>query len=609
MYILPDNKDIYLPYRNGMFTKLDKNGKMLLKNFLKSLNKMFESTRDRGSCLGSVLKLLSKINLNAYNSKIIIFQSTLPTAGLYNLENRTQKIKHQNSEKKDTEKEKEQEKKNEPEQEQEPEKGKKSSRRKSKVNTEKEIVGSTLEMQLLTPNAHNGEFYSTVSKILASSGHTFFLFLFGKEYLDIATLSQLAINSNGEIFYYPRIDFQKRPDISKTFSSNLKKIVTQWYSNNITTRTRVSHNIMIKNTYGYHGIKSTLASKKIPTMTSYNSIMFGISVRPTNNIPNNAAIQLVIIYSLQSGEERLRIITRQFKTSNDFGLLFRSINLDLLYHFYLQVGLRSFNVYSSKKIVSTLINNCKQLIKNSIQGKKYDNNLRYPPMKNSNRLKDGNVEVKGQERKSEIEERVGLIKKLPDSLKLVAFYTCSLVKSSMFGKPTFMNINDRSFLLGHFFKNNLIETKSYICPLFYSLPIDLQNYHNSQPIRIPLTKKSLKIDGLFLMTNSQEILFLIGNKINSKIINYLFDLGSIENIEPNLLTLLKLKNKYNKYVWNFIQQIQHLYFRKIPIHFIKFGLQRKIENEYINWFVEDQTPSSPSYQDFISTLEITLNDF
>ncbi|KAJ6252265.1 sec24-related protein [Anaeramoeba flamelloides] len=577
MYILPDTKDIYLPYKKGMFAKLDKNGKKRVETFLKGLNKMFQNTNDQESCLGSALKVLLALDLSVYNSKIMIFQNTLPRVGLYHLENRVSKIYRQNSQ----------------------EVGE-SGTKKSKINITKKIFGTTYECQLLLPALHNGKFYSTIGKTLANGGHAVFLFLFGKEYLDISTLSRLSLNTNGEIFYYPRIDLQKRPDLFKTFSSNLKKIFTQWYVNNVTARTRVSNDIFVKSSYGYND-RSIITLTSIPSMASYNSLCFDLSMRAINNIQNRVYIQFIVLYDLQNKQKRLRIITREFKTSDDYEVLFKSINLDLLYHFYIKIGITNFNAYSSKKIVSTLIYKCKKLIKIYLHNKNNKYNLINSPINDFNRLNVGNKE------KQERDER--FLANLPNNLKLIAFYTCSLVKSNMFRYSTSIDLEHRSFLLRHFATSNMIETKSYICPLFYSIPSSLHNYQNSHPTRIPLTKKSLKTDGLFLITNSTELILLIGANIDSKIVNYLFDLDSIGNTNSEDLMLLKLNNNYNKYVWNFIHQIQLIYFRKMPIHLIKFGIQKNFEKKYNTWFVEDQTLSFSSYQDFISTLEHTLKKF
>lgn len=109
-----------------------------------------------------------------------------------------------------------------------------------KQRDDPKIYNTSKESQALHPST---DFYKITSVEHSRSQIGIDLFLFGGQYLDVATLGCLSKHSGGSIYYYPNFTAQRREDVIK-FKTELVELLTRPLGLEAVLRVRASKGII-----------------------------------------------------------------------------------------------------------------------------------------------------------------------------------------------------------------------------------------------------------------------------------------------------------------------------------------------------------------------------
>lgn len=102
------------------------------------------------------------------------------------------------------------------------------------------------------------------------------------------------------------------------------------------------------------------------------------------------------------------------------------------------------------------------------------------------------------------------------------------------------------------------------------------------------------------LENGYKLWVLIGDMTPSEILFNLFKVGELGQINPFISNIPLLDNDTSRKFDKIIQEIGFSRNRNMNIQVIRFGIDTILEAEIIqSIFIEDSTPSGPSYADFL----------
>ena len=327
-------------------------------------------------------------------------------------------------------------------------------------------------------------------------------------YTNIRTLNQLIINSNGNLFFYRNFSSELH---YKNIFNQIHKTLQNQVIFECGLKLRFSHNISIKE----YVTPVLLYNKDIiffPNLDQEQSISFILEMNYNKEeekiedyIINDeyTYIQASFFYKRGDGKKIIRIFNLSFPVTNNPKDIYDSINTEFLGSLYAQKII--MNVNRNKNLIDTLKNTEKELF---LMYKYYFNNL--------NMIK----------------------KELSEEMKIYTLYILGLFKNCLFNKNDRGINNDddlTNFYCSKIQKFKIDEILCFIYPRIYPLN-DILNQENTDsfPSMINNNKESLLNNGnIFLIDNGFYLLLYITNNIDKKIVNDLFEVNDINQIDLN----------------------------------------------------------------------------
>eukprot|EP01022_Parablepharisma_sp_SALTPOND_P013711 TRINITY_DN1841_c0_g1_i2.p1 TRINITY_DN1841_c0_g1~~TRINITY_DN1841_c0_g1_i2.p1 ORF type:complete len:659 (+),score=31.50 TRINITY_DN1841_c0_g1_i2:2092-4068(+) len=192
----------------------------------------------------------------------------------------------------------------------------------TKNRSKPELWNSEKETVLLKPDEAN-QYYSTLSQTCIECGIGVDLFACGTD-MDLATLSQVATSTGGEVYYYPGF-------FSVTYGEKLYfdlfRNLTRTTVYDVSLKARCSLGLSISKYLGSFGEKAAY-SIQLPVFNSDKTLSFCMKYNGKLKADSPAFIQFAILYTTASGQRRIRVFNYTLVVTDKLGTASAKQNLN-----------------------------------------------------------------------------------------------------------------------------------------------------------------------------------------------------------------------------------------------------------------------------------------
>jgi protein transport protein SEC24 len=299
-------------------------------------------------------------------------------------------------------------------------------------------------------------------------------------------------------YYFP---FSARSDSAKLYN-DLRWNVTRPQGLEAVMRVRCSQGIQVQD-YSGNFCKRIPTDVDLPAIDCDKTIMVTLKHDDKLQDGSECAFQCALLYTTVYGQRRIRVSTLSLPCTTLLSNLFRSADLDTQFASFLKQAANQISSSPLPLVREQVTNLCINIL-------------------HSYRKFCATVSSAGQ-----------LI--LPEGLKLLPLYTLALVKSM--GLRTDGRIDDRSFWISYV---SSISTALAI-PLVYPRMMAIHELMSKEmdgsliPPSIPLSSEHVNDDVIYLLENGEDCLIYVGNSVDPDVMRQLFDISSLDEIQPQVL--------------------------------------------------------------------------
>lgn len=432
---------------------------------------------------------------------------------------------------------------------------------KLKNREDRKLLATDKEKTILMPQ---GNFYMNLVKDCIDAGVSIDLFLFPNSYVDVATIGLMVTQTGGQVYRY---SFFKEVTHGKQFSSDLKKNFERTVGFDAVMRLRCSTGLRPVEFFGSFVMNNT-TDVELASIDSEKAI--AIEIKHDDKIPEDgvAYIQNALLYTSVSGQRRLRIHNMAFSTCSQLPDLYRCCELDTIVNYLSKFALRQVLTSTPQAIKDSLVQKCVQILAC------YRQHCATPS-------------TSGQ-----------LI--LPECMKLLPLYVNCLIKSDVLAGGSEMSSDDRAFLMQACLSMGPASSASYFYPRVFALhSLDLDHDDDIIPEQIRCLGEKFQENGVYLLENTISMFIWIGLQVNPHVLQDIFNVKSIGQLDVDMTQLPELDTPLSKRVRQIVEAIQSERQRFLKLTVVR---QRdKLEPWFKHYIVEDTgfNTSHLSYVDFL----------
>lgn len=554
MLVVSDLKELFVPAPEDLLVRLSET-REAVELFLENLPTMFEDNLANASCLGPALKAAFTVTKHI-GGKMSVFQSLQPNLADGAL----------------------------------------------KVRENIRIMGTPEEVKLLRPDK---TWYKDTAVEFSRTQISVDMYLFPYSYTDVAALSELPSYTAGTLHTY--VLFNKDRDGPK-FETELHRQLSMPTAFEAVLRIRCTKGMRITNFYGNFLIRGTdlLA---LPNCTSDSVFGFDLVHDEQTVNTNFITVQSALLYTTSDGERRIRVATQALPVTSLMSEVMASVNTDALCCL-LSKQARNLAVKTTlDNARNKLISICGDICRASKMGdRRTVSGYSVPGVGGSNEG-DNNGD-----------------KPLPDSLVLLPLYTLAMIKNVAFRGGTDVHPDER--INSHMKVNSFYvkACKHFLYPRMFGIH-DMPNSAGMPcasddeesktagrnrivlPSLINLSADRLSSEGIYLLDNDVDFFIWIGAQADEALVQALFGVQSLENVDMNQIFLKTNGNDQASRLDAIIQALREdeseLTSIAPRIIFVREG-DAAMESRFFWNFVEDRdnfNGGTYSYADFMEFIE------
>ncbi|KDO30079.1 hypothetical protein SPRG_05270 [Saprolegnia parasitica CBS 223.65] len=275
MMVVPDINELFIPIPDELLVNLS-DSRDVIESLLEMLPRMHQGTRNPDTCLGPAIRAAFRL-MTSVGGKMLVFQSSLPTAGQGALKHRE-----------DT-----------------------------------RLLGTDKEHNLL--NAVD-TFYRKNAIEFCRQQVSVDTFLFAPQYTDFASLGCMSKYSAGQVFYYPNFS---APSDGDKFAAELRHCLTRETGWEAVMRVRATKGMRLSNFYG----NSFLRGPDLLALPNvHRDAAFAIELEHNDALLTASVIcvQSALLYTTSCGERRIRVHTLAVPVTKLYAEVFRSVDVDAM---------------------------------------------------------------------------------------------------------------------------------------------------------------------------------------------------------------------------------------------------------------------------------------
>ena len=478
MIAVPDIEDVYVPLPDDLLVNLYES-RDLVDMLLDSLPDLFANNNEVECALGAAVSGAFQI-MQHIGGKMLVFQMALPGVGVGALAAR---------------------------------------------DAPKAARADKAKTLFQPAESKGGKFFSDLALVMSKQQTSCNLFVFARQYADLATIGVLAEKTSGEIFYYPSFDARVH---GEQFASDLKHDLVRQSGFEAVMRIRCSAGFKVSKFYGNFLIRGQ-DLLLLPSVNSDTTLSVDIEhdVAGKEGADSNILyIQSALLYTTQNGERRIRVNTIACPVGSHTSQIVDSVDVDTLCNVLAKHAVykaRHIGVTAAREAVRT---QCEAIIRESAAGPAPTGGPRYGQQPQAN------------------------TRKVARSLKLLPLYSMALQKTPLLC-GTQVPTDLRVYLMHRMNIMAVSSSRVFIYPRMYALhnmapdvglaaPSNQHgegNAHIKMPVLTNLTNENIQSDGVFLLENGMHILMWVGRAVAPQTLLDLFGVERIDDIDASLLRI------------------------------------------------------------------------
>lgn len=443
------------------------------------------------------------------------------------------------------------------------------------------LYGTEKEKQLFAPQ---DAFYRGVAEECVDAGIGINVWFFPSQYIDVATVGTLSGLTGGDMFFHPRFD-PVRDGVK--LDAQIKRAILRESGYNATMRIRCSNGLHVQGHYGNFFQRNT-TDIELANVDADKAIAASFKHDGKLDEKQEAHFQTAILYTSVDGERRVRVHNIAVPVTSLLGNVFRYADLDSTVAYFTKECITLAQSKPLREVRHYLTDKCVKIL------------LAY-------RRNCASSTSPGQ-----------LI--LPESFKLLPLYALAIIKSKAL-KGGNVTSDVRTYFM-RYLRGLGVGNNMAMC---YPRMIALHNMadDDGEPIKIPhqtengttehidgarikcppLLRPSyqrMEAHGAYLVENSDMCLLWLGASVSPRLLEDLYAVNSLEELDPRMTTLPKLPTKLSKQVRALVASFAAQ--RLKPALPVLIARQNKdgTEVELANNLVEDQNNDAMSYVDYVS---------
>ncbi|XP_033335256.2 COPII coat complex component secretory 24CD isoform X1 [Megalopta genalis] len=513
MMVVGDIQDVFMPLLDGFLCDVEES-EAVIDSLMTQIPAMFADTRETETILAPAIQAgLEALKASDCAGKLLVFHSSLPIADAPG---------------------------------------------KLKNRDDRKVLGTEKEKTVLAPQ---NNVYNNLGQDCESAGCSVDLFVFNNSYVDIATISQVARLTGGEVNKYTY--FQADIDGDRLIADVINNI-SRPIAFNATMRVRTSTGVRATDFFG-HFFMSNTTEIELASIDCNKAI--AVEVKHDDKLTDDEGvyIQAALLYTSCSGIRRLRIINLSLKTSSQIAELYRVCDLDAILNFFAKQSVFKLIESTPKTVKENLVARCANMLA-------------------AYRKHCASPSSAGQ-----------LI--LPECMKLLPLYTNALLKSDALSGGADMTIDDRSFVMQTVATMPISISVVYIYPRLLPLHnVDPQDTELPQLLRCSIDK--FTDDGAFLLENGIHMFLWLGLALSPQWVQAVFGVPSVVQVDTDRTLLPMLDTPLNKRITDIIDRVRMERHRCMRLTVVR--QREKLEMVLRHFLIEDRgTDGSPSYVDFL----------
>ncbi|KAI8447533.1 Sec23/Sec24 trunk domain-containing protein [Phakopsora pachyrhizi] len=437
-----------------------------------------------------------------------------------------------------------------------------------KQREETKLYNTDKEHTLFNPS---NPWYRQVAEECSLAGIGINLFLFPSQYIDVATLSVLSGITGGEVFFYPR--FTPQRDGCK-LESQIRRVLTRETACSVTMRIRCSNGVRVSEYFGSF-LQRNVTDLEFGNIDSDKAIAAIVKLDGRSESKSEVHFQCALLYTSSNGQRRVRCHNLTIPVTSIMGNVFRSADMDATITAVTKQYITQASQSPLKEVRATLTESCVKVL------------LAY-------RKHCASSTSPGQ-----------LI--LPESFKLFPLYSLGLMKTKAL-KGGNVSSDVRTYYMRYLRSMGAGATLLMIYPRMVPIhqlsdEVGSINPNNGRLKLAPLMRASylrMEPDGAYLLENGDVMLLWLGNSVSPQIINDLFGVRSLEELEPTKnYRIPRLNTKLSEQVRTLMK---HYNAHKGEIGNCLMICRQNVDSselEFANLLVEDQNNDAMSYVDYL----------
>uniref|UniRef100_A0A8C8K643 SEC24 homolog D, COPII coat complex component n=1 Tax=Oncorhynchus tshawytscha TaxID=74940 RepID=A0A8C8K643_ONCTS len=470
MMVVSDTAEMFVPLLDGFLVNFQES-RAVINNLLDQIPDMFADTNESETVFAPVIQAgVEALKAAECSGKLFIFHSSIPTAEAPG------KLKNRDD--------------------------------KKLINTEKEKT-------LFQPQK---AVYEQLSKDCVSQGCSVDLFLFPSQYVDIATMGDVATHTGGSVFKYS--NFQVERD-GQHFLSDLRKDVEKAIGFDAIMRVRTSTGFRATDFFGAIHMNNT-TDVEMAAVDCDKAVTVEFKHDDTLSEETGALMQCALLYTTISGQRRLRIHNLSLNCSAQLSELYKSCETDALINFFAKSAYRAMLNQPLKTVKEILVNQAAHMLAC------YRKNCASPSAASQ------------------------LI--LPDAMKVFPVYLNSLLKTGPLVGSAELSTDDRAHQRLSTTAMGVEDTQLLLYPRLIPLHnMDVASDVVPTPVRC--SEERLTDAGMFLLENGCSLFLWLGQACPPEVIQSIFNVPSLAHVPIDLRSLPELDNPQSQKLRSIIDSL------------------------------------------------------
>ncbi|KAG1462190.1 hypothetical protein G6F56_005569 [Rhizopus delemar] len=444
-----------------------------------------------------------------------------------------------------------------------------------KPRDDKSLYGTEKERNLLTSQS---EAYKQLANDCVKNGVCVHTWVFPSQYMDLATIHSVSQLTGGDIRYYPGFQLKDKLSVAEQLNRDLHRET----GFDGVLRVRCSDGLQVMDHYGACHM-STYTDMDLSGIDETKALVALLKHDGKLDPNRGVAFQCALLYTTREGKRRVRVHNLQLAATSQISDVFRYGDVDTTISVMLRQTIFDLAHKNRKDLHTKLTDACVDILT------AYRNNC-------------ASSTSPGQ-----------LI--LPEAFKLLPVYVHGAIRSSVLrGVGVDMNMDAR---VAGMCKFNALSVAELVWTLYprmfalHNLKAEEGSIKQDGSVQLPpmirTSYERLQANGAYLVDTGSVLYLWLGNKLTQEFLQDTFLVPTLDQVDPNLLTLPALDTEISQKIHNMMNMLQSQ-----RANHLKFCIVRQeldpVEFLFSTCMSEDRNAEVQTYVDYMCVLHRKIQE-